>query len=84
MFALSFTEIRLHWQRHNVTLRKHAHGIYTEIFKVVKSENFQKIFDIFLIFAQHIDCGYTLESPHRGGSNYVSFAAKMIKVGISL
>ena len=35
-----------------------------EICKVVKNENFQwKIFDIFLIFAQNIDCGYTLEPP---------------------
>ena len=45
---------------------------YTEIFKVVKTENFQKKnFDIFLIFAQleNTDCGYTLESPRRGGSN---------------
>ena len=43
---------------------------YTEIFKVVKNGNFQfKIFDIFLIFAQNIDCGYTLEPPRRGGSN---------------
>ena len=31
---------------------------YTEIFKEVKNENFQKkIFDIFHIFAQNIDCG---------------------------
>ena len=28
-----------------------------------------KIFDIFLIFAQNIDCGYMLEPPRRGGSN---------------
>ena len=27
------------------------------------------MFDIFLIFAQNIDCGYTLEPPQRGGSN---------------
>ena len=49
------------------TLRKHAHAImqYIEILKVVKNENFHpKIFDIFLIFAQNIDCGYTLE-PRR-------------------
>ena len=39
-------------------------------FNVVKKENFQqKKFDIFLIFAQNIDCGYTLEPPRRGGSN---------------
>ena len=43
---------------------------YTVIFKVVKNENCQwKIFDIFLIFAQNIDCGYKLEPPRRGGSN---------------
>ena len=28
-----------------------------------------KPYDIFLIFAQNIDCGYTLEPPRRGGSN---------------
>ena len=33
---------------------------YTEIFLALKIENFQlKNFDIFLIFAQNIDCGYT-------------------------
>ena len=43
---------------------------YTEIFSLVKFENFHDIiFDIFLIFAQNIDCGYTLEPPQRGGSN---------------
>ena len=45
---------------------------YTVISKVVKNENlnFQlKIFFIFLIFAQNIDCGYTLEPLRRGGSN---------------
>ena len=37
---------------------------YTEIFILTKNENFQeKGFDIFLIFAQNIDCGYTLEPP---------------------
>ena len=39
---------------------------YTDIFKVVKNENFQRIFFviyIFLIFAQNIDCGFTLEPP---------------------
>ena len=33
-------------------------------------ENFQrKNVDIFLIFAQNIDCWYTLEPSRRGGSN---------------
>ena len=40
---------------------------YTEIFKVLKNENFQKkkkmIF--FFIFAQNIDCGYLLEPPQQ-------------------
>ena len=43
---------------------------YTAIFHACKNDNFQmKICDIFLIFAQNIDCGYTLEPPQRGGSN---------------
>ena len=42
----------------------------SKIFKVVKKETFQlKFLDIFLIFAQNIDCGDTLEPPRRGGSN---------------
>ena len=37
---------------------------YTAIFHGCKNDNFQmKIFNIFLIFAQNIDCGYTLEPP---------------------
>ena len=41
-----------------------------QIFLALKIENFQlKCFDIFLVFAQNIDCGYTLEPPRRGGSN---------------
>ena len=43
---------------------------YTDISVVVKTEKFQlKTFDIFLMFAQNIDCGYTLEPHRRGGSN---------------
>ena len=51
------------------SLRKHA---YSNILKILlpKNENFQlKISDIFLISAQNIDCGYSLEPPRRGGSN---------------
>ena len=51
------------------TLRKLVHAINRN-FLASKIENFQlKNFDIFLIFAQNIDCGYTLEPPRRGGSN---------------
>ena len=43
---------------------------YTEKVFGCKNENFQWTnFNIFLIFAQNIDCGYTLEPPQRGGSN---------------
>ena len=38
---------------------------YTAIFHGCKNDKFQmKICDFFLIFAQNIDCGYTLEPPH--------------------
>ena len=52
-----------------VSLRKQA---YSNILKILrpKNENFQlKKSDIFHISAQNIDCGYSLESPRRGGSN---------------
>ena len=43
---------------------------YTENVLVVKMKKIHwKNFDIFLIFAQNLDCGYTLEPPRRGGSN---------------
>ena len=62
---------------------------YTEIFLALKIETFQlKIFDIFLIFAQNIDCGYTLEPPRRGGSNEDSqsmfWSKNKKKIGIPL
>ena len=47
----------------------------TRLFKYIenfttKKGNFQiENSDIFLISAQNIDCGYSLEPPHRGGSN---------------
>ena len=53
----------------NETLRKHA---YSNILKILqpKNEIFQiKNSDIFLVSAQNIDCGYSLEPPRRGGSN---------------
>ena len=65
---------------------------YAEIFLVVKTLKFhKKYFDIFLIFAQNIDCGYTLESPQGGLSGAVlisthnlCFGAKIRKIGIPL
>ena len=38
---------------------------YTMNFSTAKNENFKlKNLDIFLMFAQNIDCGYSLEPPH--------------------
>ena len=43
---------------------------YKAIFHGCKNVIFQmKFFNILFIFAQNIDCGYTLEPPQRGGSN---------------
>ena len=52
-----------------MSLQKHA---YINILNILppKNKNFQiKNSDIFHISAQNIDCGYSLELPHRGGSN---------------
>ena len=43
---------------------------YTENILVVKNKIFTgKILIFFFIFAQNIDCGYTLEPPRQGNSN---------------
>ena len=43
---------------------------YIENFTTKEKENFQiKNSDIFHYSAQNIDCGYSLEPPHWGGSN---------------
>ena len=62
---------------------------YMEIFEVVKNEKFQKKNDIFLIFAQNIDCGYTLEPPRLNeavltSTHNLCFGAKIRKIGIPL
>ena len=57
---------------------------YAEIFLALKIENFQqKLFYIFLIFAQNIDFGYTLEPPLTSTHN-LCFGAKIRKIGIPL
>ena len=62
-------------------------------FLALKNENFQlkkkkkkkkKKNDIFHIFVQNIECGYTLEPPRRGGSNEyhnLCFRSKIRKIG---
>ena len=63
---------------------------YTEIISPVKIEKFQpKSLDIFLIFAQNIDCGYTLEPPRRAeavltSTHKLCFGAKIRKICIPL
>ena len=43
---------------------------YTASFHGCKNVYFQmNFFNIFLIFAQNIDCGYSLEPPYGGSSN---------------
>ena len=44
---------------------------YNGIFHGRKNEKFQmkKKCDLFVNFARYRDCGYSLEPPHRGGSN---------------
>ena len=50
---------------------------YTAIFHGCKNDNFQmKIFDICLIFAQNIDCGYSLEPT---STHNLCFGAKIRK-----
>ena len=44
------------------TLRKPSHATYSNFFHGCKNDNVQsKSFAYFHIFAQNIDCGYTLE-----------------------
>ena len=51
--------------------RKHAYIMLTPLnstFFIVKL-GFTGVYIIFLILLKSIDCGYSLEPPHRGGSN---------------
>ena len=50
------------------TLRNSAHATYSDFFTAVKMTIFSRNL-IFHIFAQNIDCGYSLEPPQLGGSN---------------
>ena len=55
------------------TFLKHYENMPIQIYRkfhLQKTENFQiKNSDSFNISAHNIDCGYSLEPPHRGGSN---------------
>ena len=55
---------------HLLTITKTRLFKYILKFLPIKNENFQiKNSDIFLISAQNLDCGYSLEPPRPGGSN---------------
>ena len=59
--------------------------LYTDFSYVIKIENFYcKSFDIFLIFAQNIDCRYTLELLVLTSTHIVCFVTKIKKKGIPL
>ena len=51
------------------SLRKHAYSNIQEISPPKTDKISDKNSNIFLIAAQNIDCGYSLEPPRRGGSN---------------
>ena len=46
-------------------ITKTRHAMYRKFFVFKNEKNHWTNFDIFLIFAQNIDCGYTLEPPRR-------------------
>ena len=48
------------------TLRKPTHATYSDFFHGCKNDNFQSNLLIIIIFAQSIDCGYTLETASFG------------------
>ena len=63
MFIIALSLLR--YGKHMCKMNDYANMSvqYTAIFHGCKNDNFQmKIFDMFLIFAQNIDCGYTLGS----------------------
>ena len=63
---------------------------YTEIFKAAKKKkkkkkkDHQNIFDIFLVFAQNIDYGYTLEEAVLTSTHNLCFGSKIRKKCIPL
>ena len=67
--------------RSNISLRKHATPMqYTAIFHGCKNDNFQmKNCDIFLIFAQNIDRGHTLEPAVLTSTHDLCLEQKKIK-----
>ena len=68
VIVMTHRKRNLTWHYSTFSLRKPVHAIYSIVSAVlIKVSRFFII--IFLIIAQNIDCGYTLEPPRRGGSN---------------
>ena len=66
-------------------LRKLAHAIYIEFVSTITEKFIEKKNYILNIFAQNINCGYTLEPPRQGGSNKYPeslFGSKIRKIGL--
>ena len=49
--------------------RKHAYIFFTPLFLYNKTGVYRGIHYFYLFLLKNIDCGYSLEPPHRGGSN---------------
>ena len=65
-------QLHIHAKIHSYRYENTPMQYYIDFLKNLKlqkmKKNHWKIFDIFLIFAQYIHCGYTMEAPRRGGS----------------
>ena len=63
--------IPLRWPHENILhpLRKHAYSNILKFYKQKRKIFRKKNLIFFILFAQNIDCGYSLEPPRRGGSN---------------
>ena len=75
------TLIRLLTEDEHVTttarfqIRTLVHAIYRELFQLYKTKiSTEKSLIFFLFLLQNIDCGNSLESPRRGGSNHLAEA----------
>ena len=72
--GLACASMVLRFVSHNCSHYANMPMHYTVIFKRCKNDIFldeKFCYTVFLIFAQNIDCGYTLELPYFGGSNKV-------------
>ena len=63
-FVFAYAKIRVSYDAAQMSHYEKMSMLYTVIFHGCKQDNFQmKKCDVFLIFAQNIDFGYTLEPP---------------------